>query len=234
MTYFWYPYIPFGAVTVIEGIPGAGKTRLILDLISRASNGAPLPGNGTLPDQMTSLYCGYLDQPEQAQGYLLKDGASLDRVAYPTQHPGVRLLRKAIQETSTRLVVIDPAEYFFDDNPERNELHQLAEETGVALILTSYNGGINAPSILHIKRGDMALHYLRQLKGPEGIRGDDHAFGFRKDGKIDWLYHCRRISAIGECDLEAEFWQMYAPPPQRHRRSPERSFPNKRPIWARI
>ena len=35
MTYFWYPYIPFGAVTVLEGIPGAGKTRLVLDLIRR-------------------------------------------------------------------------------------------------------------------------------------------------------------------------------------------------------
>lgn len=248
MTYFWYPYIPFGAVTVLEGIPGAGKTRLAADLILRASNGAPLPGcpSGCTPrhedlpggEAMASLYCGYLNQDEIAHSYLYKNDADLNRVAYLCETPYLKLLRKAIQETSARLVVIDPAEYFFDDNPDREKLHQLAAETGVALILTSYNGGINAPSILHIKRGDMALHYLRHLKSPEYQRGEDHAFGIRKDGKIDWLYHCRRISAIGECDLEAEFWEMYAPvPPQdkpRRRRAPERSFPNKRPTWTRV
>ncbi len=204
MDYFWYPYIPYGAVTVIQGIPGAGKTRIALDLLSRASKASPLPDGSAIPEALAGVYCGYLEHTEQAKGFLHKAGADLSHVAYPSD-PGLIPLRQAILEAGARLAVIDPAEYFFDGHPGLRRLHHLAAETGAALILASYKGRINAPSILHVKCGGAALRYLRQIQGPEGATGDDYALGFRIDGKIDWLYHCGKIHNMGECNLKKEF-----------------------------
>ena len=41
--WLWYPYIPYGKVTIIHGDPGEGKTTLILQLAALASRGKPLP-----------------------------------------------------------------------------------------------------------------------------------------------------------------------------------------------
>ena len=35
VNWLWYPYIPFGKITIIEGDPGEGKTTLILGLSSK-------------------------------------------------------------------------------------------------------------------------------------------------------------------------------------------------------
>ena len=42
--WLWYPYIPFGKITIIQGDPGEGKTTLGLQLASACSNGHGFPG----------------------------------------------------------------------------------------------------------------------------------------------------------------------------------------------
>ena len=40
--WLFYPYIPFGKVTIIQGDPGEGKTTLVLEIIARLTNGQPI------------------------------------------------------------------------------------------------------------------------------------------------------------------------------------------------
>ena len=43
--WLWYPYIPFGKITVIQDNTGEGKTTLILNIAARLTQGIlPLPG----------------------------------------------------------------------------------------------------------------------------------------------------------------------------------------------
>ena len=42
--WLWYPYIPFGKITIIQGDPGEGKTTLGLRLAAACSNGTGFPG----------------------------------------------------------------------------------------------------------------------------------------------------------------------------------------------
>lgn len=37
--WLWYPYIPYGKITIIEGDPGEGKTTLVLKLAAALSRG---------------------------------------------------------------------------------------------------------------------------------------------------------------------------------------------------
>lgn len=41
--WLWYPYIPYGKITIVEGDPGEGKTTLVLKLAAALSRGLPLP-----------------------------------------------------------------------------------------------------------------------------------------------------------------------------------------------
>ena len=41
--WLWYPYIPFGKVTLLQGNPGNGKSKLMLSIAALLSNGEPLP-----------------------------------------------------------------------------------------------------------------------------------------------------------------------------------------------
>lgn len=40
--WLWYPYIPFGKITIVQGDPGEGKTTLALRLAAACSNGTAL------------------------------------------------------------------------------------------------------------------------------------------------------------------------------------------------
>ena len=41
--WLWYPYIPFGKVTLLQGDPGNGKSKLMLSIAALLSKGEPLP-----------------------------------------------------------------------------------------------------------------------------------------------------------------------------------------------
>ena len=41
--WLWYPYIPYGKITIIEGDPGEGKTTLVLMLAAALSRGFHFP-----------------------------------------------------------------------------------------------------------------------------------------------------------------------------------------------
>jgi hypothetical protein len=41
--WLWYPYIPFGRVTLLQGDPGDGKSKLMLSVAALLSKGEALP-----------------------------------------------------------------------------------------------------------------------------------------------------------------------------------------------
>ena len=41
--WLWYPYIPFGKVTLLQGDPGDGKSKFMLSLAALLSKGEHLP-----------------------------------------------------------------------------------------------------------------------------------------------------------------------------------------------
>ena len=41
--WLWYPYIPFGKITIVQGDPGEGKTTFALRLAAILSRGDKLP-----------------------------------------------------------------------------------------------------------------------------------------------------------------------------------------------
>ena len=44
VAWLWHGYIPAGKLTIVRGNPGEGKTMLMMYIISKLTQGRPLPG----------------------------------------------------------------------------------------------------------------------------------------------------------------------------------------------
>lgn len=58
INWLWYPFIPRGKVTILQGDPGEGKSTFMLTLTAYLTRGESLPftGCGEPPDPITVLY----------------------------------------------------------------------------------------------------------------------------------------------------------------------------------
>ena len=62
--WLWYPYIPFGKLTILQGDPGCGKTMVALDLAARLSSGTPMPFTDKIFKPIDIIYQTAEDGPE--------------------------------------------------------------------------------------------------------------------------------------------------------------------------
>ena len=56
VAWLWYPYIPFGKVTLIQGDPGDGKSTFALNLAAILTRGDTLPFTGVSHEPMRVIY----------------------------------------------------------------------------------------------------------------------------------------------------------------------------------
>lgn len=56
VNWLWYPYIPYGKITIIQGDPGEGKTTLALRLAALLSKGEALPYDDTEREPVKIIY----------------------------------------------------------------------------------------------------------------------------------------------------------------------------------
>ena len=52
----WYPFIPYGKLTIIQGDPGDGKTTLVLNLAAKLSKGEGMDENMSVPVPINIIY----------------------------------------------------------------------------------------------------------------------------------------------------------------------------------
>ncbi len=56
VAWLWYPYLPRGKLTIIQGDPGEGKTTFVLAVIAALTTGTPLPESGQALEPLNVIY----------------------------------------------------------------------------------------------------------------------------------------------------------------------------------
>ena len=139
--WLWYPYIPYGKITIIEGDPGEGKTTLVLKLAAALSRGLPLPCDGDKEyEPIHIIYQTAEDGIEDTiKPRLEKAGAdcSMIRVIDETDKELSMTddrLEQAIIETGARLIILDPIQAYIGatvDMHRANEIRPVLKHLGI-------------------------------------------------------------------------------------------------------
>lgn len=148
--WLWYPYIPYGKITIVEGDPGEGKTTLVLKLAAALSRGLPLPCDDDREREPIHIIYQTAEDgiDDTIKPRLEKAGAdcSMIRVIDETEKELSMTddrLEQAIVETGARLVILDPIQAYIGakvDMHRANEIRPVLKHLG--MIAEKYNCAI--------------------------------------------------------------------------------------------
>ena len=195
--WLWYPYIPKGGITILDGDPGVGKTYLSLALVAHLSSGRPLPGEVEIKDgnQSTSprkpekvLYMTAEDDPGLTlrprlelmeanlpnilicEGTLAEDGNTVEPLDFSTAE-GLEILAALCEKYKPTLIIIDPFVAFIG----RTDINKANE---VRPVMTPLN--------LLARKYDVAILLVRHL-----TKGARERIIYRGMGTIDIIAAAR-------------------------------------------
>lgn len=161
--WLWYPYIPFGKVTLIQGDSGDGKSTFALNLAALLTRGDTLPFTGVSHEPMRVIYLNAEDDADDTVvPRFMKANGECSRLFFISEEKQ-RLnfsddrIREAIVSTGARVCILDPlASYLGADvsmnlanevRPRFESLIEVARETGCAIIVIAHMNkaeGLNA------------------------------------------------------------------------------------------
>ena len=153
INWLWYPFIPYGKVTIIQGDPGEGKTTLVLQIIARLTKGESIINEDANPPINVIYQTAEDGLADTIKPRLLAANADCSKVLViddkdmPLTMRDARL-EQAIIETSAKLVVLDPIQGFLGadvDMHRANEIRpimkhiaELAEKYKCAIVLIGH------------------------------------------------------------------------------------------------
>lgn len=113
VSFLWYPYIPIGKLTILDGDPNVGKTYFAISLIADLSRGKALPGQDKL-EPIRVLICSVEDDVEDTIAPRLQAaGADLKMIDFCGEpfhfsEEGIAMLRRAVRGKNYGFIVFDP------------------------------------------------------------------------------------------------------------------------------
>ncbi len=129
--WLWYPYIPSGKITLLQGDPGDGKSTMIMNLIACLTNADFTPDGQKISTPKRVIYqCSEDGVADTIKPRLEASGADCTRVAFIDEElinltlDDVKL-RDAIIEFKANLVVIDPFQAYLGDGIDMTNAKQI-------------------------------------------------------------------------------------------------------------
>lgn len=189
--WLWYPFIPYGKLTIIQGDPGDGKTTLVLNIAAKLSKGEYLDNDMNVQEPVNVIYQTAEDGlGDTIKPRLLAAGADCSRVLVidDREQPLTMLdmrLEEAIIQTKARLVVLDPIQGFLGadvDMHRANEIRPVMKR--VAVLAEKYQCAII-----------LIGHMNKNSNGKSSYRGL---------GSIDFQAAARSVLIVGRVKEEPE------------------------------
>ena len=158
--WLWYPYIPFGKITVIQGDPGEGKPTAVLEIAAAVTMGVPLPETTTAAGPMNVIF----QTAEDGLGDTVKPrlthaGADCQRVIVIDESEKELTLsdariEQALEQTGAKLFILDPLQAYIGSDvdmhraneirPVLKRISAIAAKTGCAMVVVGHlNKGSN-------------------------------------------------------------------------------------------
>ena len=186
--WLWYPYIPFGKVTLLQGDPGCGKSTLMMSVIAAVSTGSISPDGRRLRKPMHVIYqCSEDSASDTIKPRLAAAGADCSNVAFLDEETDWLTLsddriRRAIADFNAKLLVIDPVQAYLGDA-------DISSISGMRKVLRR----LGSWAALY----DCAIVLIGHLNKKQGVKDL-----YRSLGSIDLIASARSVIQIESCSDE--------------------------------
>ena len=162
--WLWYPYIPFGKITLLQGDPGCGKSTLMMNIISAISNGSSSPDGRKINKPMHVIYqCSEDGAGDTIKPRLVAAGADCKNVAFLDEEMdwftlGDEKIRRAIADFNAKLLVIDPVQAYLGDANISNAIAMRKMLRQLAIWASLYDCAIVLIGHLNKREGSKDLY----------------------------------------------------------------------------
>ena len=133
--WLWYPFIPYGKLTIVQGDPGDGKTTLILNIVAKLSRGDGLDSEMKLSEPMNVIYQSAEDGlADTVKPRLELAGADCERIlVIDEKEKSLSMvderLEKAIVQTKARMLILDPIQAYLGGGMDMNRANEARDMT---------------------------------------------------------------------------------------------------------
>lgn len=173
--WLWYPYIPFGKITLLQGDPGDGKSKFMLALSAQLSKGEALPfaDEEATNEPMTIIYQTTEDDADDTVvPRFISAGGDCEKLIFIKEDLknlsfGDERIKSAIEKYGAKLLILDPMSSYIGEtcsmnnaNETRAEFnHQIAvaKETGCAIVIIAHMNKIKDTSPLYRTNGSIDI-----------------------------------------------------------------------------
>lgn len=172
--WLWYPYIPFGKVTLLQGDPGDGKSKLMLSIAALLSRGEALPFTETEESEpMTIIYQTTEDDADDTVVPRFNSaGGNGENLIFIKEDEkslsfGDNRIREAIEKYNAKLLILDPMSSYIGEScsmnnanetrAEFNHLIAVAKDTGCAIVIIAHMNKMKDNNPLYRTNGSIDI-----------------------------------------------------------------------------
>lgn len=133
--WLWYPFIPYGKLTIIQGDPGDGKTTLSLNIAAKLSKGESLDEEMKISEPINIIYQTAEDGlADTVKPRLELADADCERILVIDESSEAlsmadERLEEAIKLTNAKLLILDPIQAYLGAGTDINRANEARDMT---------------------------------------------------------------------------------------------------------
>lgn len=189
VSWLWYPFIPYGKLTIIQGDPGDGKTTLVLNIAAKLSNGEGLDNEMKLTEPLNVIYQTAEDGlADTVKPRLEVAGADCENISVIDESIKSlsmidERLEEAIIRTKAKMLILDPIQAYLGGGMDMNRANEARDMTKkLAALAEKYQCAI------------VLVGHMNKAAGNKAA--------YRGMGSIDFFAVARSVLLVGRVEGE--------------------------------
>lgn len=190
VAWLWYPFIPYGKLTIVQGDPGDGKTTLVLNIAAKLSRGEGIDSEMKLTEPLTVIYQSAEDGlADTVKPRLEVAGADCENISVIDESIKSlsmidERLEEAVIRTKAKLLILDPIQAYLGGGMDMNRANEARDMTKkLAALAEKYQCAI------------VLVGHMNKAAGNKAA--------YRGMGSIDFFAVARSVLLVGRVEGEA-------------------------------